>query len=65
MQKMRGRIEQCRRLAKATTDARAAEILRQIADEGEADLMKLQAEAEAEAGPQCTVELKMPPPTQG
>ncbi len=58
---MRGRIDQCRRLAKSTTDPRAAEILRQMADECEADLRRL--EAETEARPQ--EELKMPPPAQG
>ena len=41
--KMRGRVEQCRRLAKATTDTRAAAILRQMADEGEADIKRLEA----------------------
>jgi len=42
--KMRGRIEMCRRLAKSTTDARTADVLRQMADEGEQDMRKLQAE---------------------
>ena len=41
---IRARVEQCRRLAKAITDARAAKILLQMADEGEADLKRLQAE---------------------
>lgn len=59
MAKMRGRIDQCRRLAKTTTDPRAAQILRQMADEGEADLKKLQAEVAAER----SEELRMPPPT--
>lgn len=62
--KMRGRIDQCRRLAKSTTDARAAEILRQMADEGEADLRKLQAKVAAEQAEQAE-QMKMPPPAQG
>lgn len=45
---MRGRIDQCRRLAKTTTDERAANILRQMADEVEADLNRLLAEMAAE-----------------
>ena len=61
--KMRGRIEQCRRLAKSTTDARAAQILRQMADEGEADLRRLEAEMADPAGQ--VEELKIPPPAQG
>ena len=39
--KMRGRVEQCRRLARSTTDTRTAEILNQMADEGEADIKRL------------------------
>ena len=62
--KMRGRIDQCRRLAKSTTDPRAAEILRQMADEGEADLKKLQDRVADEQAEQAE-ELKMPPPAQG
>ena len=67
--KMRGRIEQCRRLARQTTDIRAAEILRQMADEGEADLRRLLAgmagEGPGEPGePDPPPELKMPPPSQ-
>lgn len=42
---IRSRIDRCRRLASATTDARAAEVLKQIAEEGEADLARLIAEA--------------------
>ncbi|HEX4695703.1 hypothetical protein [Sphingomonas sp.] len=41
---IRSRIERCRRLAAATTDRQAAEVLMQIADEGEADLARLAAE---------------------
>ena len=40
---MRERIQRCRRLAKATTDERTAEALRQIADEIEADVRQLEA----------------------
>jgi hypothetical protein len=60
--KMRGRIDQCRRLAKSTTDPRAAEILRQMADEGEADLKKLLA---AMADQPDVEEIRIPPPPQG
>jgi hypothetical protein len=42
--KMRGRIAMCRRLAETTTDARTAETLRQMADEGERDVARLAAE---------------------
>ena len=41
---MRGRVEQCRRLARATTDDRTAKVLNQIADEGEADIARILAE---------------------
>ena len=42
--KMRGRIELCRRLASGTTDEQAATTLRQMADEGERDVERLEAE---------------------
>jgi hypothetical protein len=42
--KMRARVEQCRRLARTTNDSRVAETLRQMANEGEADIAKLEAE---------------------
>ena len=42
--KMRARVEQCRRLARATNDTHVADILRQMADEGEADIVKLESE---------------------
>ena len=42
--KMRARVEQCRRLARATNDTHVADILRQMADEGEADIAKLESE---------------------
>lgn len=38
---IKARIAQCRRLASSTTDERTAVILRQMADEGEADLRRL------------------------
>jgi Zn-finger protein len=44
IKRMRGRVEQCRRLAASTTDERTAEVLRQIAGEGEADIRRLLAE---------------------
>jgi predicted DNA-binding protein (UPF0278 family) len=40
---MRARVEQCRRLAEMITDERAAAILRQMAEEAEADLRRLEA----------------------
>lgn len=42
--KMRARVEQCRRLARTTNDAHVAHVLRQMADEGEADIAKLEAQ---------------------
>ena len=42
--KMRGRIDQCLRLAAATHDRHAAKVLRDMAAEGEADVAKLEAE---------------------
>ena len=39
--KMRGRVDQCRRLAASTTDTRTADILRGMAEEGEADIKRL------------------------
>ena len=55
---MRARIAQCRRLAASTTDAQAREVLTQMADEGEADLKRL----EAQRGAGETVEHDMPHP---
>ena len=46
--KMWGRINQCRRLAASTTDAKTAKILLAMADEGEADVRRLMAERDAE-----------------
>lgn len=44
IRKMRGRVDMCRRLAKATTDQAAAKILSEMAEEGEADIQRLLAE---------------------
>jgi hypothetical protein len=41
---IRGRVEQCRRLAAALTDKRAAEVLLQMAEEGEADIRRLESQ---------------------
>ncbi len=41
IKKIRGRVEQCRRLAKSTTDAQTAKILNEMADEGEADIKRM------------------------
>jgi hypothetical protein len=46
--KMRGRVEQCRRLAAATTDQRTATTLRGMAEEGEADIKRLMGEGRQE-----------------
>lgn len=39
--KMRARVAQCRQLARSINDARAAGILRAMAEEGEADIKRL------------------------
>jgi hypothetical protein len=44
--KMRARVAQCRRLADATTDQRTANILRGMADEGDADIKRLLEETD-------------------
>jgi hypothetical protein len=44
IQRMAERVVQCRRLANSTTDERTAGILPQMADEGEQDMRRLQAE---------------------
>ena len=44
---MRGRIEQCRRLARSTYDKEVAELLLKMANEGEADVQRLEAERDA------------------
>jgi hypothetical protein len=41
---MRARIEKCRRLAKYINDPRTTEALLRMADEGEADLARLEAD---------------------
>ena len=41
IKKMRGRVEQCRRLARGTTDSHVATILNDMAEEGEADIRRL------------------------
>jgi hypothetical protein len=41
---MASRIEQCRRLAASTADERTRAILLQMADEGEQDMRRLEAE---------------------
>lgn len=38
---IQGRVDQCRRLAAATTDPRTAKILRDMAAEGEADVRRI------------------------
>ena len=48
---MRARVAQCRRLADTITDAKAAAILRQMAEEGEADIARLEAEQDAAENP--------------
>ena len=40
--RMRHRVEQCRRLAAALTDKRACEVLLKMAEEGEADITRLE-----------------------
>jgi hypothetical protein len=42
--KIKARVEQCRRLAAATTDLRTAATLRGMADEGQADIERLLSE---------------------
>jgi hypothetical protein len=44
IRKIRGRVEMCRKLATSVADNRTADTLRQIADEGEADITRLLAE---------------------
>ena len=41
---MRSRVARCRQLADSTTDPRTATILRQMADEGEADIRRVEAD---------------------
>jgi hypothetical protein len=44
---MRQRIAQCRRLANSINDVEAARLLREMADQGEIDLKKLEDERSA------------------
>ena len=41
---IRARIDKCRKLADMITDERAAAILRQMAEDGETDIKRLEAE---------------------
>ena len=41
---IRARVDKCRKLADMITDERAAAILRQMADDGERDIKRLQSE---------------------
>ena len=49
IEKMRARVAQCRRLADMINDEYASRVLRQMADEGEADMRKLEAEENDES----------------
>jgi hypothetical protein len=42
---IRSRVARCRQLASMITDERAATVLRQMAEEGEADIRRLQEQA--------------------
>ena len=44
LKRMRERVAQCRRMAEHMTDPQTIAILRQMAEEGEADLKRLLAE---------------------
>ena len=55
---MRARIDQCRRLAKYINDPRTTEALLRMADDGEADLAKL------EAGTSTEIKLHIDPPPE-
>ncbi|WP_458390117.1 hypothetical protein [Sphingomonas sp. F9_3S_D5_B_2] len=46
IERMRARVEQCRRIAAYINDPRAIAILRQMADEGAMDIKRLEAERE-------------------
>jgi hypothetical protein len=47
--RMRARVEQCRRLAETITDERAVAILKQMAEDAEADLKRLSTEESSKA----------------
>jgi hypothetical protein len=44
--KMKARVARCRMLADSTTDLHAARILRDMADEGETDIVRLLSEGD-------------------
>jgi hypothetical protein len=44
---IRSRVERCRYLAGMINDKQAAEVLRQMAEEGDADIRRLEAERDA------------------
>jgi len=44
IENMRSRVALCRRLAAATHDSEVSELLLKMADDGEADIAKLEAE---------------------
>ncbi|HEX8840275.1 MAG TPA: hypothetical protein VF750_07385 [Sphingomicrobium sp.] len=46
---IRSRVERCRYLAGMINDQQAAEVLRQMAQEGEADIERLEAERDAKS----------------
>jgi len=46
IERMAARVAQCRRLADVTTDERTRTIVQQMADEGEQDIRRLEAERE-------------------
>ena len=47
IENMRARVAQCRRLADAINHPEASATLRQMAEEGEADIKRLEAERQA------------------
>ena len=49
---VRARVEQCRRLAKYINDPRTTEALLKMAEEGEADIARLESEQKMELPPQ-------------
>jgi len=51
LDRMMQRVAQCRRLAATTIDERTAGILRQMAEEGEADMKRLRAERSERVDP--------------
>jgi hypothetical protein len=46
---IRSRVERCRYLAGMINDQQAAEVLRQMADEGDADIKRLEAERDLQS----------------